>query len=342
MTAEESEASERSYVEMMNHNGGGGAVAGGVNTSYAGETQPTTSIATTVSNIPGGGQILVAATANDKEQQQICIPNHIVGHPVFSGTTTYHVQTGGDGEAYRPEYQYHQYAEARPEHVAGINSREEQQSVANYVNSFRYVSSPGRVITTTTELKPIMDNQDHQQNQVQEIHIYEEEVQVQNGGLANGQSHLSAETGQIEPKPHYTNLDGNYISQDPWRMSTYSVPNPNLSKDYFAGPPSIVYKSVELQRNFPDGILHHRPQYLHPSPAMGIYESPVTSASGTTSGGGAGGPSVAAGGQPPRFYTNQYQHFEPYGVRKEFFCFYFYGPAFIYLKIFPSLAFSMW
>lgn len=104
MTAEESEASERGYTEMINHqghvvesNGVGGN--GGTNSShpYSGaETLPTTTSATTVSNMP---QIQLPSREINNEKDQICIGNQILTHPEHSSTTIYHEQVhAGEGE----------------------------------------------------------------------------------------------------------------------------------------------------------------------------------------------------------------------------------------------------
>lgn len=94
MTAEESEASERGYTEMINHqghvvesNGVGGN--GGTNSShpYSGaETLPTTTIATTVSNM-SGPQILTLAPSREiiSEKDQICIGDQIYHEQVHTG-----------------------------------------------------------------------------------------------------------------------------------------------------------------------------------------------------------------------------------------------------------------
>lgn len=111
MTAEESGASERAYAEMINHhghvvesNGIGGSAEATPSHPYSGaETLPTTSIATTVSNM-SGGQILVAAPREIiSEKDQICITNQIITHPEHTSTTIYHepVHTGEGETGYR-------------------------------------------------------------------------------------------------------------------------------------------------------------------------------------------------------------------------------------------------
>lgn len=175
---------------------------------------------------------------------------------------------------------------------------------SNYVNTYRYAGSPGRVVTTTTELKPIQMDEQQQQQQQQEIHIYDETGEVvQNGSHNNG----------MDSKLHYTNLDGNYISQEHYSTAYAAPGNPAIGKgEYIFGPHgNVLYKSAEINRNFTDAILasHHRQQYLYTPIPIGqaIYESPSSAAS-------AGGPSPS--GQPPRFHSNQppFYNFDGYAV----------------------------
>lgn len=206
----------------------------------------------------------------------------------------------------RTEY-YTQYNDPRAEHGT-IISRDGQPvtMAANYINAYRYAGSPGRVVTTTSELKPIhMDEQQQQQQQQQDIHIYDESEVVQNGQGG----HLTAENNHgMDSKLHYTNLDGNYITQEHYSTAYGPPGNAGLGKEYIFGPPpgNVLYKGGEINRNFTDAILasHHRQQYLYTP----IYES-------STSGSGGGGVGPSPSSQPTRFHTNQpYYTFENYNV----------------------------
>lgn len=206
--------------------------------------------------------------------------------------------------SFRNEY-YSQYSDQRGEHTTILNRDGQPVTMAsNYVNTYRYAGSPGRVVTTTTELKPIqMDEQ--QQQQQQEIHIYDETGEVVQNGSHNG----------MDSKLHYTNLDGNYISQEHYSTAYAAPGNPAIGKgEYIFGPHgNVLYKSAEINRNFTDAILasHHRQQYLYTPIPIGqaIYESPSSAS--------AGGPSPS--GQPPRFHSNQpppFYNFDSYAVSK--------------------------
>lgn len=78
----------------------------GLNSSHpysVAETMPTTSIATSVSNI-SGGQILVATREIINDKDQICINNQLIPNPEHNSSTIYHEQGhAGDVE---PSYRY--------------------------------------------------------------------------------------------------------------------------------------------------------------------------------------------------------------------------------------------
>lgn len=106
MTAEERDANERSYQEIViNHqghsvvsNGAGGVTVSTGNHPYSGTE---TSIVTTISNI-ASTPILVTEREVIDGKEQICLPNHIIAHagPEHHSAKIYHdfVPVGDGGE----------------------------------------------------------------------------------------------------------------------------------------------------------------------------------------------------------------------------------------------------